>query len=811
MKKVYLKILTKLFFYVCFVFLFSSVTNAKINKEAVAKLYASITESPNTWHEGFHTGLSGALSPYQSHRSGAMRDSAFVARTSGSEEKIEWLTSIIPQKYKGDSISFIWACGYGNNLGQEWFELSINDKTVIPFSTSNESSWSILAANGIRLSFTAVINNSNGANLGYMYLTLPINLASSGKAVKISVSGKKADKEIWYRLFAYKDVIKYIINNERKDLYTDIEFINMGDAKVSVIASKKMSDLPVKIYNSNNIIAESRLKENGSISKAELYIPLYMQPGQGGTSVIKLAGKQVENIYWSDINKKRLISFMNEEVVFDKYVFPLGVFPEVKWKNEQLVENEIGTTQFKVSFYDAEFNKVTHADKTGRYGAVVECDTKAGFKIKRYVTLFCSNVEFDDYSINVPVSMNNLKDYGIADDKWEQYCDQPERFSFGALKMFPQFNADAAVFLAGLNNLDSTKNSLNTPRLKDRQWWITLKNKIGSNSIIDNNSVRPEKINSESSVFLDATKVFQQNYSQQKLEKLRSVCLKWAHEGEAPNVTVVVHKGKIIFNEAFNTEPESNKVTINSKMWMASITKLLTGVLIMQYVDKGILDLDKPVGQYLPELKTVANDKLTLRHLLNHTSGLHIAGEWASDWNYSLENQIAHILPNIEIGKEFVYHRVGYALAGKILERITGKSVPFLFKQNIFNPLGMNSAYADNTYGGLYCTASNLAKLGQMLLNKGEYNGYKIFSEKAFYQMLPQKLNIGDRYWGIGTTRMDESGLSKSAFGHGAASGSVFRVDPENDLIIISARNKPGKMHSEFEKQFIESCVDLIK
>jgi len=123
----------------------------------------------------------------------------------------------------------------------------------------------------------------------------------------------------------------------------------------------------------------------------------------------------------------------------------------------------------------------------------------------------------------------------------------------------------------------------------------------------------------------------------------------------------------------------------------------------------------------------------------------------------------------------------------------------------------MKNAYSDNTYGGLYCSSADLARLGQMLLNKGIYNGFKFFSEQSFEKMLPEKLPVSDRKWGIGTSPMEGHGLSETAFGHFAASGSVFRIDPKNDLIIISARNKPGKYHDEFENKLIESCTELIK
>ena len=359
--------------------------------------------------------------------------------------------------------------------------------------------------------------------------------------------------------------------------------------------------------------------------------------------------------------------------------------------------------------------------------------------------------------------------------------------------------------------MDDLGNNYDTPRIRDRQWWITMKGKLQGDSISHNPLKYPERIVDESYIDLNDSLVYSRDYYKEKIDNLREICRRWADEGEVPHVSLIVHKGKIIFHESFGDDEAGNPVKTDSKMWMASITKMLTGVLMMQFVDQGIIDLDAPVAHYLPEINGINSDKLTVRNLFTHTSGLEFAGEWASDWNYSLENQIAHVLPSVNVGKSFSYHRVGYAIAGKIMERLTGRAMPYLFHDYIFSPLEMKSAYSDNTYGGLYCTAIDLAHLGAMLLNKGKYNGFKFFSELSFEKMLPQKLAVSDRSWGIGTSPKVGHGLSELAFGHSAASGTLFCIDPKIDLIIISARNNPGKNHREFENAFIESCIGTCK
>ncbi|MFA6978551.1 MAG: serine hydrolase domain-containing protein [Ignavibacteriaceae bacterium] len=800
----------QIFFCLVMVLEYYTSTNAQVNIEAIARLHFSLTETPNQWFEGYQSYRSGSYSPYQSHRSGSNRDTAFVARTSGSEAMIEWKTAVVPKTWKGDSASFIWVCGFGNNLGTERFDLTINDTSMVSFSTIDEGNWSVSGSKGITLSFTAVTQNANGANLGYMVLTLHNSLVVKGKALNLRIRGRIAEREIWYRLFAYRDAIKYAIENEKRNYYSSVEFIHMGDAALTFCAPKKSSGSTTQLYNANTMIAEGRLQPDDALSKTTIVIPRNLQPFSSEITIIKVAGKSVDTIFWNDMNKRRVRAFMEEYLECDRYVFPPGNFPKFRWKNEIMVENEVGKFPLKATYFNSDFQKVTGAGKPGRYGAMIEGVTATGFVIKRFVTLFCSKIEFDDYSKNVPLHINKLKGYGIPDSIWEVYSKNEERFSFGSLKDFPEHDADAAIFLAGLKDLENTNYIYDTPRIQDRQWWIKLKRKLEGNSPSQNQLSIPQKINNDNSIFLNDEVAHSVQYDKDKIEEIRNICRNWVEKGGSANVTLVVHKGKIIFHEAFGVDEDGKTVTKDSRMWMASITKLLTGVLMMQFVDQGMVDLDKPIGIYLPELKEIASDKLTLRHLFTHTSGLQFAGEWASDWNYDLENQIAQVLPTTVVGGSFAYNRVGYSLAGKIMERITGRAVPYLFQDNIFSPLGMKSAYSDNTYGGLYCSAIDLARLGQMLLNKGTYNGINFFSEQSFEKMLPQKLPVGNIRWGIGTSSMKGDGLSDSAFGHGAASGTTFRIDPKNDLIIISARNKPGKFHDEFESSLIKSCTSLV-
>ena len=223
----------------------------------------------------------------------------------------------------------------------------------------------------------------------------------------------------------------------------------------------------------------------------------------------------------NEINNQNIRAFMEEELECEQYVFSPGDFPKIKWKNEVVVENEIGKFPLKVKYFNSNFQQVTTADKPGRYGAVIEGVTPSGFTIKRYVTLFCTEVEFDDYSINVPIKMNQLSGYGIDKEKWEKYSKNEEHFSFGSFKFFPRNNADAAIFLAGLNDMEELENNFDTPRIRDRQWWITMKSKLEETPISKNPLVLPQSINDETLIYLKDTEVSSSEYDKKQIENLR--------------------------------------------------------------------------------------------------------------------------------------------------------------------------------------------------------------------------------------------------------------------------------------------------
>ena len=244
---------------------------------------------------------------------------------------------------------------------------------------------------------------------------------------------------------------------------------------------------------------------------------------------------------------------------------------------------------------------------------------------------------------------------------------------------------------------------------------------------------------------------------------------------------------------------------------IASMTKAITSTAVMQLVEKGKIDLDLPIEEYLPEINQIKilnkdlssserDIPITMRHLLTHTSGfvyffnsLRVMedlgmspGDWPQpealspdeyDWGFNAP-QPRQIF---EAGKRWHYGR-SLGIAGRVIERVSGLDLDTYFKENIFEPLGMDrSGYnlsqsvrndlmpmsmrdvssgtlsampnmrpipMKRFYGGgdLLSTPNDYTRFLQCLVNGGELNGIRILSknyvDSFFSNQLPEGMTL---------------------------------------------------------------------
>ena len=294
--------------------------------------------------------------------------------------------------------------------------------------------------------------------------------------------------------------------------------------------------------------------------------------------------------------------------------------------------------------------------------------------------------------------------------------------------------------------------------------------------------------------------------------KIDAVLTEWAGDTDEAFAVCVVRHGVIVLHKAYGTR-DGKPMTVTTPSWMASLTKLMSGSLIMMLVDQGRIDLDDRADEYLPPLRQVPTNKsLTIRHLYTHTSGMQWHwGDYAND----MEQRITAMLPFYKVGEKYAYNGTGMALACKILEGVSGESLPAFYRKHLLGPLGCRDTLVGNASSDARSVPLDIARIGQMLLNKGAYGKMRFFSEQTFEKMLPRRLTqvLGpdtDRVYGIGTSLFDKEGLGAGTFAHGAASGATLRIDPVNDVVIVMTRNAAGKDRNKYHQKFIDAILQGI-
>jgi CubicO group peptidase (beta-lactamase class C family) len=172
------------------------------------------------------------------------------------------------------------------------------------------------------------------------------------------------------------------------------------------------------------------------------------------------------------------------------------------------------------------------------------------------------------------------------------------------------------------------------------------------------------------------------------------------YEGTIPGATIAVVKdGSIIYDRSFGIAnlATGEKTSTQTNYRLASVTKPFTATAIHILAEKKSLSIDDPVGKYLPELREIA-PRITLRHLLNHTSGLpeyeKLIPRGSTD--QILDKDVLSLVlktrATYEPTKRYRYNNTGYALLALVIEKVSKLSYGEFVKRNIFAPAGMTDS-----------------------------------------------------------------------------------------------------------------------
>lgn len=211
------------------------------------------------------------------------------------------------------------------------------------------------------------------------------------------------------------------------------------------------------------------------------------------------------------------------------------------------------------------------------------------------------------------------------------------------------------------------------------------------------------------------------------------------YDANEPGISIGVLKNdKLVIEKQFGIANMEHQIPITSEtsFHMASVSKQFTAFAILQLDDKGKLSLDDDIRKYIPEMNNFEN-KITIRNLLNHTSGL--KDQWnllrLSGWrlnDFIDNNQVLNILYdqtslNFQPNEKFMYSNSGYTLLAEIVSRVSNMSFSDYTQKYIFKPLEMfNTQFVD--------------KEGQIIKNKS-YSYYK--EDSAFIEDVFNNTSIG--------------------------------------------------------------------
>lgn len=175
-----------------------------------------------------------------------------------------------------------------------------------------------------------------------------------------------------------------------------------------------------------------------------------------------------------------------------------------------------------------------------------------------------------------------------------------------------------------------------------------------------------------------------------------------AAAGRFSGVVLITCKGKPLFSATYGLANRTKKRlnTIDTKFNLGSMNKMWTAIAVAQLVEQKRLDLNAPVGKYLPELSNVAlRDRVLVKHLLNHTSGLGSYFTPAYMQNRTPIKSPFDLLPyfvndtlSFAPGARFQYSNAGFAVLGMLIERASGVNYYTYMKRNILDRAGMTGA-----------------------------------------------------------------------------------------------------------------------
>lgn len=338
-----------------------------------------------------------------------------------------------------------------------------------------------------------------------------------------------------------------------------------------------------------------------------------------------------------------------------------------------------------------------------------------------------------------------------------------------------------------------------------------------------------------------------------QLKRIDTAAMAAIEAGEVPGAVILVgRRGQIAYLNAFGNralKPKLEPMTVDTIFDLASLTKVIaTTPAIMLLVENGTLRLDDKVRRYLPKFTGEGKEAITVRQLLTHYSGLAPDFDLSKSWEsyFAGLEELWKEETQSEPGTEFAYSDLNFIVLSEIVSVLSGKTLDLFSREAIFQPLGMTETLflpppamrariaptesRQRTLGylggaatagisdeilrgevhdptawrmggvaghaGLFSTAQDLAIYAQMILNRGNWQGHRIFSPLAIQAMTsvaspPDLLPLRGLGWDIDSGYSAPRGdLFRSGFGHVGYSGTSLWIHPATETFVIILSNR---------------------
>jgi serine-type D-Ala-D-Ala carboxypeptidase len=326
---------------------------------------------------------------------------------------------------------------------------------------------------------------------------------------------------------------------------------------------------------------------------------------------------------------------------------------------------------------------------------------------------------------------------------------------------------------------------------------------------------------------------------------LRAILDRGVADSAFPGAIAVIgtHAGPLVTVAAGHLDWGPSPVPNENTLWdLASLTKVvgMTSAM-MQLVESGRVDLDAPVQRYLPEWAGPGKERVTVRHLITHQSGLPAFKQYFK-LNVSSDSTLRLFFAtplDTMPGVRMVYSDIGAILLGKIVERVSGETLDGYLTRHVFEPLGMhdtryrppadwlpriaptendpwrgrhlrgevhdeNAAALGGVSGhaGLFSSAHDLDRLARAYLNGGTLEGGRLAGSATIRQFTAVwDSSFSSRALGWDTPSANSSGghfLLRPAFGHTGFTGTSLWIAPQHDLYVMLLTNRvnPTREHS---------------